>query len=757
MADDTQPHFLTTRSTKPVGWEPWTDPDFKDVTRAARYALFYAAVLGWPVFPVGPNKSPLIPEGHYGSTLDLDQIVQWFDFEFVGREPGIGFAPALGELAVVDIDVKRKDGVVITDGHETLKNLRIHLPPTFVSITQSGDGEHHFYTMPEGGLPSTVGVNGLGKGLDTRAAHWDKPKSASGYVILPPSAGLTGLEYAWKVAPSSEHFPPPVVPEQVVLTVRESQSRKGATTAASWEDDEGREVKKVHDPEAYVRVAIEQSLAGVAEAGDGGRNVTLNKCAFSIGRMIGTGYAEMDRDDAYAALLAAAPIASDFTEQEVRGVLDHALDEGIERAPKLVTRLDEMVDLSTLQSADELLDDTEDSPEEVEDSAPDPYEASVDDEPIEMDDLLGSEDSVDTGDNDNIFDASRLDLTTLLTDGVEAVDALIPDVIWAGHTHALNARGGSGKSFFVQWACVELARQKKHVLYLDEENPKKIIFDRIHELIEPEELKSIVKYLHYYSFSAVNWMKEETPKMFGALLDRLKIEMVIVDSLVDILVASGITDENDNLAAKGVISALDKMTKTRNIALVFLDHTTKDGMDATGRGAGAKHDALDYAWKVGNATFDKHKSGHVRLKRVKNRGGEAPEEVKFKVDVEPRPDHQFELPRLTFSYASHVEDSDDSDDDHDDSIPDEVCLPGNIVRAMLENAGHVSMETALKHTPLVNGASSKCRPLVRAYLKKLPDPAQPRIKRFKDGRSYIYWIEDPHWDITTEDLVGDDE
>jgi hypothetical protein len=73
-------------------------------------ALQYASI-GWAVFPVGPDKKPLVATGFHAATLDEDEIRRWWTN---WKEAGIGVACLKSGLFVMDLDRNHgnaRDGV----------------------------------------------------------------------------------------------------------------------------------------------------------------------------------------------------------------------------------------------------------------------------------------------------------------------------------------------------------------------------------------------------------------------------------------------------------------------------------------------------------------------------------------------------------------------------------------------------------------------------------------------------------------------
>jgi len=166
--------------------------------------LKFYANKGWPIFPVAwlinghcscgrsdctsPGKHPLVENGFYSATTDLDQIKQWHD-----RWPESNWGLRTGDknaggsgLIVLDIDHK-------TGGFHTWDLLREENPGPIetVTVATGNQGQHLYFLYPEGtDIRSGVGV--LGPGVDIRANL--------GYVLIPPSS--TTNPYKFELNPS---------------------------------------------------------------------------------------------------------------------------------------------------------------------------------------------------------------------------------------------------------------------------------------------------------------------------------------------------------------------------------------------------------------------------------------------------------------------------------------------------------------------------------------------------------------------------
>jgi putative DNA primase/helicase len=132
---------------------------------ATRAPTFWAATdlakVGYPVFPVGPDKHPSVRGGFYAATRDISQIAAWIE---EGRaDHDIAMPTGLPTLTVViDADTsKAYEQMVEAFGDPAVKTTR---------------GGHWYFAHPQDGR---VTSRRFAPGLDCKAD--------GGYVIVPPS------------------------------------------------------------------------------------------------------------------------------------------------------------------------------------------------------------------------------------------------------------------------------------------------------------------------------------------------------------------------------------------------------------------------------------------------------------------------------------------------------------------------------------------------------------------------------------------
>jgi len=133
--------------------------------------------LGFKVFPVKPDKTPLTPHGLKDATQ-----TQLGVREYWGKWPNAGIGLVTDGLVVLDFDVKNggiESKTKIENDHGTLPRTRLH--------KTGGGGWHYIYRNPNGTIiRNTVAFAGY-PGVDIRAN--------GGYIVAPPSPHLSGNNY----------------------------------------------------------------------------------------------------------------------------------------------------------------------------------------------------------------------------------------------------------------------------------------------------------------------------------------------------------------------------------------------------------------------------------------------------------------------------------------------------------------------------------------------------------------------------------
>lgn len=283
-------------------------------------ALHYARTFGWAVHPVNLQKRPTTAHGRDDATRDEATIRRFFQN---GAQLAVATGPESG-LFVLDVDIDPDKGI---DGRESLAYLETthgQLPHTPQQRTGRG-GTQYLFRYVEG-LKNSAGK--LGAGLDTRGD--------GGYIVVAPSRNTKG-PYEWIVSP--DEVPLADVP-QWLIDLLLTADRPAALPSANGTD-------------AYARAALAGELARLAQASNGQRNDTLNRCAFSLGQLVGAG--ALGRSEVEAALSGVAA-AIGLDAHETTATIRSGLDAG-ENDPRRIPERTVAPDEEPPHPADEAADD----------------------------------------------------------------------------------------------------------------------------------------------------------------------------------------------------------------------------------------------------------------------------------------------------------------------------------------------------------------------------------------------------------------
>ncbi|MDQ0941792.1 bifunctional DNA primase/polymerase [Streptomyces sp. V1I1] len=283
-------------------------------------AALEAAGCGWHVFPLRPGtKRPALhgeascprtgpcEGGHrkweQRATTDPDRIrATWARGAF-----NVGIATGPSGLAVVDLDMPKPYSNADTpDGVATFKALCERtgnaVPDTCRVRTASG-GQHLYFTAPAGvRLANTAGT--IAPLVDTRA--W------GGYVVAAGSVTPAG---PYEAVGGSTAAP---LPAWLLRLLQPAPARPvGPLRLPSFSGDRA------------ALAALESECAVVSAAPDKQRNITLNRCAFKVGRFVAWG--DIPRHVVEEAFQAAGE-AQGLTAAECRATIRSALDGSIRKA-----------------------------------------------------------------------------------------------------------------------------------------------------------------------------------------------------------------------------------------------------------------------------------------------------------------------------------------------------------------------------------------------------------------------------------------
>jgi hypothetical protein len=235
-----------------------------------------AALLGWRLTPVWPNRAGCFVGYTQAATCDLDQLARW-EWEYRGCNWSV--MAGMSGLWALDVDVpggNHKD-----DGVATLSDLVAKNSPIPARPHGRSGGGGHLMVFKDAGRPIQSGNGKLGPGLDTKAGN-------NQFTISPSRHKGTGRPYHWVVPPSE--LDPPVAPEWLLRAVAPAPKPPRPDRPKIITADRARR-------------ALSRAVDNVIKAGPGQRNAALNAASFTAGGLIAGG--ALDQQEAVNALYSA--------------------------------------------------------------------------------------------------------------------------------------------------------------------------------------------------------------------------------------------------------------------------------------------------------------------------------------------------------------------------------------------------------------------------------------------------------------------
>jgi len=274
--------------------------------------------LGWSFTPLD-GKRPVLKRWQSSPRETLEQALAWAAKGNVGLRTG------------------RSSGIVVIDVDPGGDIEPFGLPGT-VTVLTGREGAFHLYFRHDRPLGNSS--KKLGPHIDVKAD--------GGQVVFPGSVHPdTGVTYTWAEGHEPWNVELAELPAHIVELLespdRSKQPAAGRPRPAALETPRG----PVSDPPAakagradakavrYAQRALQLELHALCSAADGTRNGTLNRAAFSLGRLIGGGY--LDRVEVEAALRGAAESAG-LESKEIEATLRSGLDSGITQPRRIELR-----------------------------------------------------------------------------------------------------------------------------------------------------------------------------------------------------------------------------------------------------------------------------------------------------------------------------------------------------------------------------------------------------------------------------------
>lgn len=207
---------------------------------------------------------------------------------------------------------------------------------------------------------------------------------------------------------------------------------------------------------------------------------------------------------------------------------------------------------------------------------------------------------------------------------------VVPDLIYSGKVTWLQGEPGGGKTIFALWLVKQAIEGGHNVMFVDEESGEMMTSERLSMLGAEQDL--VDKHLFYYPFPGLNVMDSEHRQNFNGALSESKPTLLVFDSLADVLIQAGLKENENDDINKFVKYFVDPL-RQQNVAIVVIDHMTKANSEGSwARGAGSKKSKADAAWTfTAVQAFDKEHIGRVSLKRAKDRLGQLPQSLIYKM------------------------------------------------------------------------------------------------------------------------------
>ncbi len=273
------------------------------------------------------GKHPRTRHGVHDATSDVRIIADWWEqwpFANIGLATGL-----LSNVFVVDID-----------GPEGKKTLSALMGTADRILDQAkvrtGRGSHYYFRC-EG---HTIGNRPLGPGLDVRGD--------GGYVVGIQSRHASGKIYQhahWGLRPNLR-----LVPGSIPEWLAEALGIKPKMISPSIEPLE----EQLSN--AYATAALADELEKLRQCRPGTRNTTLNRCAFKLGQLVGSGI--LDASAAEAELMATARQIG-LSDSEAAATIRSGLIAGQDHPRQLIgtLKVEHPVPAATMEARDPLLEE----------------------------------------------------------------------------------------------------------------------------------------------------------------------------------------------------------------------------------------------------------------------------------------------------------------------------------------------------------------------------------------------------------------
>jgi putative DNA primase/helicase len=279
---------------------------------------------GFNVLPMKPNSK--IPDlatwGEFSTRRQTEQEVRAFSWS-----RNLAIVNGINNIRTIDIDGCDSADVLFN----VLQLLGLDFEYQWIVQSPGKGGGFHIYLLCPDALTLTSNAVLVGDPLPDQAFKQVELRWSKCYTMFPPSIHPeTNTAYHWL-------FDVPTTPIAVVpVSVVESAFRSIAVPAQKTKEEiHDQEPKKVIKFDAWALKAQEQELNKVRSAPEGGRNAQLNRSAFALGQIVGSGL--LNFEEAQEELTRAA-LAAGLNEKEIKATIKSGLEAGTKkpRMPKQV-------------------------------------------------------------------------------------------------------------------------------------------------------------------------------------------------------------------------------------------------------------------------------------------------------------------------------------------------------------------------------------------------------------------------------------
>lgn len=249
---------------------------------------------GFSVFPCQPHdKKPALPWQSFSKQRATEKLVtQW-----ANDRRALNAAVATGAVS----------GVIVLDTDSAEAEAEVQrrgVPPT--PTVETAKGRHRYFKHPSFAVSNSAGK--IGTGIDVRGD--------GGYVVAAGSVHPTGVIYDWLDGLSPDDLPFADPPGWLLAAIRAPTTPAPVAVSAPL---------RMGNHSAYAERALDNELAALRRAQQGGRNNTLNRCAFNLGQLVG---ADVLSESEVSAHLLATALAIGLDEKEARATIASGLEDG---------------------------------------------------------------------------------------------------------------------------------------------------------------------------------------------------------------------------------------------------------------------------------------------------------------------------------------------------------------------------------------------------------------------------------------------